>query len=62
VVQGDVPRPTLGDGPPYDDVVPFARRVIERYPDRVLTGTDWPHPNLKTHMPNDGVLVDFILA
>ena len=47
-------------GPPYDDVVPFARRVIERYPDRVLTGTDWPHPNLKTHMPDDGALVDFI--
>jgi 2-pyrone-4,6-dicarboxylate lactonase len=47
-------------GPPSDDVVPFARRVVERYPDRVLTGTDWPHPNLKTHMPDDGVLVDFI--
>jgi 2-pyrone-4,6-dicarboxylate lactonase len=47
-------------GPPYDDVVPFARRVVERYPDRVITGTDWPHPNLKTHMPDDGVLVDFI--
>jgi 2-pyrone-4,6-dicarboxylate lactonase len=47
-------------GPPYDDVVPFARRVVERYPDRVLTGTDWPHPNLKTHMPDDGALVDFI--
>jgi 2-pyrone-4,6-dicarboxylate lactonase len=47
-------------GPPYDDVVPFARRVVERYPDRVLTGTDWPHPNLKTHMPDDGILVDFI--
>lgn len=47
-------------GPPYDDVVPFARRIVERYPERVMTGTDWPHPNLKTHMPNDGVLVDFI--
>jgi 2-pyrone-4,6-dicarboxylate lactonase len=47
-------------GQPYDDVVPFARRVVERYPDRVLTGTDWPHPNLKTHMPDDGALVDFI--
>jgi 2-pyrone-4,6-dicarboxylate lactonase len=47
-------------GPPYDDVVPFARRVVERYPDRVLTGTDWPHPNLKTHMPDDGALVDFL--
>jgi 2-pyrone-4,6-dicarboxylate lactonase len=47
-------------GPPYDDVVSFARRVVERYPDRVLTGTDWPHPNLKTHIPDDGILVDFI--
>lgn len=48
-------------GPPdYADVVPFARRVIEAFPDRVLWGTDWPHPNLKTHMPDDGKLVDFI--
>ncbi len=48
-------------GPPdYDDVVPFARRVVEMFPDRVLWGTDWPHPNLKSHMPDDGKLVDFI--
>lgn len=48
-------------GPPtYDDVVPFARRVVETVPDRVLWGTDWPHPNLKSHMPDDGKLVDFI--
>jgi len=48
-------------GPPlYADVVPFARRVVERFPDRVLWGTDWPHPNLKSHMPDDGQLVDFI--
>ncbi|MDE3044682.1 MAG: amidohydrolase family protein [Acidobacteriota bacterium] len=48
-------------GPPhYDDVVPFAKRVVESYPDRVLWGTDWPHPNLKKAMPDDGLLVDFI--
>jgi 2-pyrone-4,6-dicarboxylate lactonase len=47
-------------GPPYDDVVPFARSIMERFPDRVLWGTDWPHPNLKSHMPDDGALVDFI--
>jgi 2-pyrone-4,6-dicarboxylate lactonase len=48
-------------GPPgYDDVVPFARRVVETIPDRVLWGTDWPHPNMKSHMPDDGKLVDFI--
>ncbi len=34
--------------------------VAELYPDRVLWGTDWPHPNLKSHMPDDGKLVDFI--
>ncbi|MHB1088690.1 MAG: amidohydrolase family protein [Acidimicrobiales bacterium] len=48
-------------GPPnYDDVVPFARLITEEFPERVLWGTDWPHPNLKSHMPDDGKLVDFI--
>lgn len=44
----------------YDDVVPFARRIVDTFPDRVLWGTDWPHPNMKSHMPDDGKLVDFI--
>lgn len=47
-------------GPPYDDVVPFACAVVERFPDRVLWGTDWPHPNMTTHVPDDGLLVDVI--
>jgi 2-pyrone-4,6-dicarboxylate lactonase len=48
-------------GPPaYQDVVPFARRVVDSIPERVLWGTDWPHPNMKSHMPDDGQLVDFI--
>ena len=47
-------------GPPYDDVVPFQREIVETFPDRVLWGTDWPHPNLKSHMVDDGVLVDQI--
>jgi 2-pyrone-4,6-dicarboxylate lactonase len=47
-------------GPPYDDVGPFQRAIVERFPDRVLWGTDWPHPNLKGHMADDGVLVDQI--
>ncbi|HEX7758070.1 MAG TPA: amidohydrolase family protein [Caulobacteraceae bacterium] len=47
-------------GPPYDDVIPYARTVVERFPDRVLWGTDWPHPNMTTHVPDDGRLVDFI--
>jgi 2-pyrone-4,6-dicarboxylate lactonase len=49
-----------GERNAYRDVVPFARKVVETFPDRVLWGTDWPHPNLKDHMPDDGLLVDFI--
>ncbi|NMG03545.1 amidohydrolase family protein [Azoarcus taiwanensis] len=49
-----------GERAAYRDVVPFARRLVETFPDRVLWGTDWPHPNLKGHMPDDGLLVDFI--
>ena len=47
-------------GPPYDDVVPFARTIVERFPDRVIWGTDWPHPNMLKEAPDDGVLVDMI--
>ena len=49
-----------GERNAYRDVVPFAKRIVESFPDRVLWGTDWPHPNLKNHMPDDGLLVDFI--
>ena len=47
-------------GPPYDDTVDFGAHIVERFPDRVIWGTDWPHPNMKSHMPDDGVLVDHI--
>jgi 2-pyrone-4,6-dicarboxylate lactonase len=47
-------------GPPYDDVVPFARAIVERFPNRVLWGTDWPHPNMPKEAPDDGVIVDTI--
>lgn len=46
--------------PDYSDVVPFARTLVEQFPDRVLWGTDWPHPNMKSHVPDDGKLVDVI--
>jgi 2-pyrone-4,6-dicarboxylate lactonase len=54
------PSALNGEPKPYRDVIPFARRIVESFPDRVLWGTDWPHPNLKDHMPDDGLLVDFI--
>ena len=46
-------------GSPFHDSVPFAKRLIDNVPDRVLWGTDWPHPNVKV-MPNDGDIVDLI--
>jgi 2-pyrone-4,6-dicarboxylate lactonase len=45
-------------GPPFTDAVPFARALIEAAPERILWGTDWPHPNVGPYMPNDGDLVD----
>src|SRR5260370_6224898 len=53
-------RLSISGPPEYADVVPFARRLVETFPDRVLWGTDWPHPNMKSHMPDDGALVDVI--
>lgn len=47
-------------GPPFTDAVPFAQALLEAAPDRILWGTDWPHPNIARHMPNDGDLVDLI--
>ena len=49
-------------GPPYADVEPVARALLRTVPERVLWGTDWPHPNMKSHMPDDGALVDWIMA
>ena len=54
------PKALKGEQHAYTDVIPFARRIVEIFPDRVLWGSDWPHPNLKDHMPDDGLLVDFI--
>lgn len=54
------PKALNGEQNAYVDVIPFARRIVQKFPTRVLWGTDWPHPNLKDHMPDDGLLVDFI--
>jgi 2-pyrone-4,6-dicarboxylate lactonase len=54
------PAALNGEANPYLDVIPFAKRLVDEFPDRVIWGTDWPHPNLKKHMPDDGLLVDFI--
>jgi 2-pyrone-4,6-dicarboxylate lactonase len=53
-------RLSISGPPDYADVIPFARHIVETFSDRVIWGTDWPHPNMKSHMPDDGHLVDLI--
>jgi len=53
-------RLTVSGPPGYDDFVPFARHIAQAFPDRVIWGTDWPHPNMKSHMPDEGDLVDLL--
>ena len=54
------PERLTKQAPDYSDVVPFAKALVEAFPTRVLWGTDWPHPNMKSHTPDDGSLVDII--
>jgi 2-pyrone-4,6-dicarboxylate lactonase len=53
------PERISSSGKPFHDAVPFARALIDAAPDRVLWGTDFPHPNVRA-MPNDGELVDLL--
>ena len=46
---------------PYDDVTPFVHDLVKRAPERILWGTDWPHPATWGSMPNDAELVDLLL-
>jgi 2-pyrone-4,6-dicarboxylate lactonase len=47
-------------GPPWDDFAAAVAPLVADYPDRVLWGTDWPHPNMQDAIPDDGALVDMI--
>jgi len=55
------PERVSSAGKPFHDAMPFARALVAAAPDRVLWGTDFPHPNVKW-MPNDGELVDLFAA
>ncbi len=46
--------------PRYPDIVPYARAMIEVAPDRVVWGSDWPHPSAREQMPDDGDLADML--
>ena len=44
---------------PYADAIAFPRDLAAHAPERVVWGTDWPHPSHNA-VPNDGELVDLI--
>jgi len=50
-------------GPPdYADMVDVIRAIIQTRPDHVIWGSNWPHGGVRVPMPNDGDLLDFLLA
>jgi 2-pyrone-4,6-dicarboxylate lactonase len=49
-----------GRGAPWDAFAAAVAPLVVDYPDRCLWGTDWPHPNMETEVPDDGHLVDMI--
>jgi 2-pyrone-4,6-dicarboxylate lactonase len=55
------PRISKQDNFPFDDLLPFVRLLVERYPTRLLWGSDWPHPQYFKPMPNDIDLLDQML-
>jgi 2-pyrone-4,6-dicarboxylate lactonase len=55
------PRPSKQESFPFDDMLPFVRTLVERYPNRLLWGSDWPHPQYFKPMPKDVDLLDQML-
>ncbi|EME22681.1 putative amidohydrolase [Rhodococcus triatomae BKS 15-14] len=51
-----------GAGPPYNAALPFARNLLAKAPDRMVWGSDWPHPmDPPGTVPDDAELVDLLL-
>lgn len=59
-VKASCPDRLSAAGPPWDDFVSAVAPLVAAYPDRMLWGTDWPHPNMAHAIPDDGTLVDVI--
>jgi predicted TIM-barrel fold metal-dependent hydrolase len=55
------PRPSKQESFPFDDMLPFVHTLVDRYPNRLLWGSDWPHPQYFKPMPKDVDLLDQML-
>jgi predicted TIM-barrel fold metal-dependent hydrolase len=49
-------------GPPWADLIPVARAYIEAAPDRIIWGSDWPHPVSVKQPPNEGALLELLYS
>lgn len=49
-----------GMGDPWDNFAAAVAPLVADYPDRVIWGTDWPHPNMQDEIADDGHIVDMI--
>lgn len=45
---------------PYQDVTPFIQAIVKTNPERAVWATDWPHPAIRTPIPNDGYLLNLL--
>ena len=53
-------RTTQEQGVPFSDTLPFVRALVAAAPERIIWGTDWPHPHMEIPMVNDGDLMDLL--
>ena len=56
------PRFSQQDTLPFSDLDPFVARLVRHAPERLLWGSDWPHPIYYKPMPDDADLLDMLLA
>ena len=55
------PRPSKQETFPFSDVLPLVKQLVARAPNRLLWGSDWPHPQYWRPMPSDSDLLDMML-
>jgi predicted TIM-barrel fold metal-dependent hydrolase len=55
------PRISKQENFPFSDVLPLVQKLVQHAPNRLLWGSDWPHPQYFKPMPNDVALLDQML-
>jgi D-galactarolactone isomerase len=48
-------------GPPYPEATAIAQAFVRAAPERLVWGSDWPHPGVRTNKPDDALLFDLLM-